>query len=723
MKKLLSWVITITLLLSLIPALPVSAEGEAYAVLGVQDGDRIILNPQIDGYTDFQHKVTIVDSDQVSSLLTSGTGTLKADGGFTFTPTATGIESVEFAIDGTIVTTDDEYPYEFIFTTEHKDGNTLTATIHKIDGGIETKTINYIGILGEAHESHLLNYDSGVLDESNNPTYNGNLATGKDIENGALKINGTDVTSVWLQPGVATSLMELGDTKLFYLDFDVYKNSADVTLEFAIAQGSSRANQVATSGTVGTAMPADKWVHVTVVADTKNDRLSAYMNGILFKHWEQASLDENLTITDRLLPYLKYGNDRVVYIDNYAVRTYDTARERSYSLTGVLDNEQIKLNTTAVPIHARTIGLADATGANKVVYKVDGETKATKTLAPFTWDMPFTDVNTTHEVYAEVYTVFGKKETNRVSYKTVYVCEHVERFNDTFEGKTGSVVASDVATFSTAQDRSGAYSYDYVDATDLGRTGTVVKIDRKEDVANTNGCLLGTRRTSVGVTDADGANPLVKFSFDFYLPKGKTYTSNDKIFLSDVASYQDGVVCDLSKFETGKWYSVVTYIDVPAREVISNVDGKTTVVKFVKDPSPSNNVVEGMVVNGSTNMQLFVKSFSDLYIDNVRASRIIVDETLTKSFVNGFNYVKDSDSVDTTVSFANMSNAPVEATVYFGLYNGNTLIEGWKRPITVAAKGFTSVTEDVAFKQGDQTGTTVRAFCWTKELCPIECIR
>ncbi len=730
-SRLLTLLLASVMLLCTLP-LAASADSDDYAVLGVQDGDRIILNPdvvdyttRVEGYNPFQHKVTIVDKDQVSTKM-AAVATLNEGDGFTFQPTATGISSVDFAIDGNVVATDSEYPYEFILGSEHSRTHTLTATINKSAGGDpEVETITFEGIVGDIHDSRFVNYDSGELDASNTPTLNG-FKTSRAIENGALMI-GKDatVTSAWLQPDVQTKLLSLGDTKLFYIDYDVRKNADDVRVGFYITQG-ARTTDVATSMSVATAMPADQWVHVTVVADFQRGWFSAYMNGVQFKSWSAATagfsdqMQNNATlgVTDYITPYLAHGNDRALYIDNYAVRTYDTAQERSYSLTGISEGEEIALNTTVAPIHTRTIGLDQTAGVNKVVYKVDGEEKATVTVPPFSWDMPFTDLNKSLTVSADIYTAFGIKNPTPVSYKTVYVAESILRASNDFEDGTYSESAYEAngehtavnPTFYILTPRTG--KFEVVDSKDkTGRDGKIMSF-------STNGTLLSsssrlnTSRWYIGGKTV--------FNFDIYLPTVTRRNLYDRICLTSsalsLAETPGQVLVDLSKLETDKWLSVSILVDYPAKKVTYSVGEDTYVVDL--DPAVAAQLTE------NTRGFVHIESYNDYYLDNLRIA-VLEPSNRTDSFVNGINYVKDNDSVDTTVSIANLTGAPVEANVFFALYNGNTLVKAWRNeePIIIGANGFKTVNKDVAFTQDGETGTTVKAFCWTTDLQPIDSIR
>lgn len=363
-----------------------------YDVLGVQNGDRIILNPQVEGYTDFQHKVTIVDSDQVTTQMATGQ-MMTAEDGFTFEPRATGIRSVVFAIDGNVVATDSDYPYEFALGAAHRGENrVLTATINKVGGGTDVKTITYTGMLGEVHESHSLNYNSGTLDATNSPTFNSSATGTATNENGTLKIGGgNNITSVWLQPDVQTSLMELGDNKLFYVDYDVYKNTNDISIAFRMAQGSSRANIVASSATIGTMLPVNRWTHITIVADFQRGWLSAYMDGVQFKSWSQATMTSSTSalVTDNFVPGLGDGSDRALYVDNYTVRTYDTIADQNYEVVGISKDETVYANEKGYQLQVALSAEENATvDLQKAVFSVNGQELASMTEAPFAATLP-----------------------------------------------------------------------------------------------------------------------------------------------------------------------------------------------------------------------------------------------------------------------------------------------------------------------------------------------
>ncbi len=718
MQKSISRVLTLLLasvmLLCCVP-MAASADGEAYAVLGVQNGDRIILNPQIGGYTDFQHKVTIVDKDQVSTNM-SQYGHLTDQVNFTLDPQATGIDSVVFAIDGVTVVTDDEAPYEFALGAEYAGSHTLIATINKTEGGTEVKTIAFTGVYGELSDYRLVNYNSGVLDASNTPTFNGVVSRGETIENGVLKLSqGQTINAIWLQPDVQKKEMQLGDTKLFYVDYDVMRTHKDVQIQLRTSRD-YRVYNYATGDYLLDGFPVNEWVHVTIVADYERGWFSAYLDGVQFKSWSQPNMlaSDSNSVTDSIASEHNLSSGHL-YIDNYAVRTYETAQERSYSLVEVKGD--VPMNLTTVPVVSKTVGINDTRGVSKVEYFVDGELAATVDALPFTYDVPITKINSDFTVSAKVYAQ-TVTECAPITFKAIYLKEIGNRFDETFEGKTGAVAASD--NVPNTSPRGGAYSYTYVDATSegLGRTGTVVKYDRDESNTTADALksgLLGTK--AVGVSDAGGPNAWVKFQLDFYLPADKTYTSADKIFISDYAPYQDAVVCDLSKMEKGKWHTLVAYLDAPNREVIGNIGDNTTVTQFTKNGE--NGATTGMTLAATTALSIYVKSLSDLYVDNVFVDRVGVNDAVSGAFLNGISYDKDYDSVDATVSYCNMTNDPVDVNVYFALYKGNTLVKGWAEPVTVAANEFKLISKDVTFAQINGTGTTVKAFCWTPDLQPI----
>lgn len=377
-------------------AINLVATAGSYDVLGVQNGDRIILNPgvenyttKVEGYTPFQHKVTIVDGDQVSANMLSQ-GHLTDAVNFSFEPMASGIDSVVFAIDGSIITTDSEYPYEFILGEAHKGEHILTATINKTGGGVEVKTIAFTGILGKTHDSCLVDYDSGILDAGNTPTFNGVQSRGEEIENGALKLSdGNGISVIWPMPGVQTKELELGDSKLFYIDYDIKKSSSMVHFELRTSRA-FRASNLSGSNYLQSGFPTGRWVHVTIVADYERGWFSAYLNGIQFKSWSRAdamlSSDSDL-VTDSIALQLNGGN---LYIDNYAVRTYDKVETREYAVSGIGFNEALAANELGYKTNVRIVdsGADSATNLKKVVFKLNNVTLTSVTEAPFSCEIP-----------------------------------------------------------------------------------------------------------------------------------------------------------------------------------------------------------------------------------------------------------------------------------------------------------------------------------------------
>lgn len=372
-----------------------TATTDSYDVLGVQNGDRIILNSEVEdyttrveGYTPFQHKVTIADSDQVSvNMLKQGHLTDSVN--FTLTPMATGIDSVVFAIDGNVVSTDSEYPYEFVFGKECAGTHTLTATIHKKSGGTDVKTIAYTGILGETHDARETNYNSGALDESNTPTFNGAVSRGETIVDGALKLSdGNGISAVWLMPGVQTKELELGDSKLFYIDYDIKKSTPMVHFDMRTSR-EFRALNLSSTNYLQSGFPAGKWAHMTVVADFERGWVSAYMDGVQFKSWSQPPMLASTSnfVTDSFTPQFNGGD---IYIDNYAVRTFDKVDVKDYTVSGLEANASLTANEMGYQTNVIIVdsGADSATNLKKAVFKLNNELLATVTEAPFSSKVP-----------------------------------------------------------------------------------------------------------------------------------------------------------------------------------------------------------------------------------------------------------------------------------------------------------------------------------------------
>jgi len=707
MQKSISRVLTLLLasviLLCCVP-MAASADGEAYAVLGVQNGDRIILNPQIGGYTDFQHKVTIVDKDQVSTNM-SQYGHLTDQVNFTLDPQATGIDSVVFAIDGVTVVTDDKAPYEFALGAEYAGSHTLIATINKTEGGTEVKTIAFTGIYGELSDYRLVNYNSGVLDASNTPTFNGVVSRGEAIENGVLKLSdGNGISTAWLQPDVQTNELRLGDTKLFYVDYDVKKSTADV--QFAIQTSRSfRASNLASAGYIQKGMPAGQWVHITIVADYERGWFSAYMNGVLFKSWSQSDTMLASTsdlVTDSITPQF-FGGD--LYIDNYAVRTYETATNeaKSISLTGLANGEEIALNQNTAPVTFRTIGITGDTGSvYKVAYKVDGEVVATVTSSPFTWDMPFTDVGVSHTVSAVAYTAASEIESAGVSYKTVYMNTWAVRADNNFDSVIDNSTRPSTEKF-TLTPRAGYDTFTLADAATLGRSGQVLFFDR-----------TGTYGTPSRLySDASYSEKKSVIKFDMYLPSGTTPQGDICLFDANLVGVTAGtILIDLSTLETGKWIPVSILVDAKSKYITCTIGDDVYSVL-------ANESMTTALASASNRPRMSINAYTDYYLDNYYVASLQDGTARTDAYLNGYNYVADSYGVDATVSYINMTSEPVDVNVYFALYNGDALVKAWAEPVTVASNGFARVNKNISYAQANGTGTTVKAFCWTPDLQPI----
>ncbi len=335
MKKLISWMLTLALIVALLPALPVAAAGDAYYVLGIEDGDRVILNPQVDGYSTFQHKVMVVDANQIT-LNASGENSLS--NGHTITsfklnPAATGISQVAFDLDGT-VTVDTTYPYEFPLTGDYVGTHTLTVTTTPVSGTPQVNVINFTGIVGDVAEDVKTNYAS--LTDANMPFKGSraNAAFTHDAEGGRLKIGYTTVNtanpddSVWLKADSANP-MPLGDTKMVYIDFDYQRvggfsmqlNAEDYRAGSAIATGTMHYSKPDSDISTVTSM------HITLAVDYSTGIMNAYANGVLFNHniptdAVKAALTSATGASFRMKFY-EFSDGDALYVDNFNIRSYD----------------------------------------------------------------------------------------------------------------------------------------------------------------------------------------------------------------------------------------------------------------------------------------------------------------------------------------------------------------------------------------------------------------
>lgn len=431
--------------------------------------------------------------------------------------------------------------------------------------------------------------------------------------------------------------------------------------------------------------------------------------------------------THTVYAVVTYGDDNATKVTNGA--SFEVVEALNYSFTGISAGEEITLNTTAQPLVSRTVGITPAVGVSKVVYKLNGDVKATVTEAPFTWDMPITAVNTDVTLSADVYSV-GVIQANPVTYKAIYVeAATTDRLKDDFESQTPSTTVSATGSFSTVHNRSGAYAYTYVSAEDekLGRDGVVLKIDRNESYSTQSQSLLAT--AAYPVTDKDttlgsgDVNNKLRYCFDFYLPAA----ANGTITLRNVqwATWTDMEILNLSNFKPGVWYSVVAYLDAHADLVTTNVGNNTYFDTFVQRALDGDTWGDPLQY-GESKSAIYFASDSDMYIDNIQITRVL-DSTRADLFVNGIKKDTAASGETVNVSVANLSSNPASVSVIFALYDDNNeLVAVWTdENVNVGANEFSQTTQNVPYTVNGKTGTTVKAFCWNNmnAITPIKSIR
>ena len=411
--------------------------------------------------------------------------------------------------------------------------------------------------------------------------------------------------------------------------------------------------------------------------------------------------------------------------------SFTVADTINYTLTGLKNGEEIVLNTTINPVISRTVGISDTTGVSKVVYKVDGVEKATVASTPFTWDMPITSIDNAQSVSADVYTAGGKVATPAVSYSAIYVYEEERRktYSSNFdETVVGTDVAKTDAGISDLKVRTGPkYKVSYEDVTSIGGTGNAVKIANIQTTIDQT-CLLWTKE--VNITDGSGVNSRAAFAFDLYLPNTGSEKSVIAVRPTNGKADENKVyleICKLNTLESGKWHKIKVYLDMESK-TITTIINETATVETISDE-----IVTQFLAAAAASNKVYIRfdSWGDLYIDNFYQYRVL-DKDLDgysfreDSFVNGVNYITDAAGVDATVTVANRSASAVNPAVLFALYNSDMkLVKAWVENTAVQASELKHINKYVAYNQGGETGSIVKAFCWNSmnELVPVDSIR
>ena len=417
----------------------------------------------------------------------------------------------------------------------------------------------------------------------------------------------------------------------------------------------------------------------------------------------------------------------VTYGDTNATKETDAvsftvSEALEYNFTGIKHGEEITLNTTAQPLVSKEIGITPVTNVSKVVYKLDGVEKATVTEAPFTWDMPITAVNKNVVVSADVYSV-GVNPVSAVTYKAIYVEPATDRADctDNFDEKAPNTsFSSATGIFETASNRSGDYTISYVSASDYGRDGNVVLIDK---VASTTGKGALLIPYGGAVTDGTGLNPRVRFTFDFYLPEA----GNGLITLRgkyDIANAKQ-TVCDISKYSTNTWHKAEVYLDMISKTITTTIDGESEIQTLTDSlydyllmmENGSNAYMKGAIA---------FEVFSDICIDNYRTTRVLESER-TDLFVNGIKKDVTASGETVNVSVANLTAANNKVSVIIALYTeDNEMIAVYPfEDVDVKSNEFKQITQNVSYTVDGKAGKVVKAFVLNNmnDITPVKTIR
>lgn len=368
-----------------------------------------------------------------------------------------------------------------------------------------------------------------------------------------------------------------------------------------------------------------------------------------------------------------------------------------YAVTGIYANENVLMNIGGARNRVRTVGINTTENVAKVVYMLDGVEAATKTVAPFTWDMPL-DAVASHSLSAVVYDAADAAyEADGVNFKVMY--ESPVAYKESgFEGTVGEAIPtgspnlftyyqSDRGTITYAEDPAGV------------KEGTVLKAvktyaENKDFAFGLNVPIDASRIVQIDV-DIYVTNPSdVRMRIDKHSVYGETDTC--------IAVYDLYNNNDKPAFKSGaNWNHVTVLMDfkAPRYEIYINGAFHRSAVLHENYLTPAN---FGLVFAGK----------SSYYLDDLKIQTI--DElTASDAMLDAATFTATEDGWDADVTIANFANIAKEYTVLTAVYDASgNVIAVDKQVVNAPADEISTAEYTVAKTRGDKTGAKVRAFVW-----------
>ena len=478
MKKILSIIMVFILTLSLVPSVAFAEDatyaGSGYAVHGISNGERILINDNT------SRTISVIDYSKLN--LSYSYDVSPADKCYFDVQNATNVSKVVYTLDDVERFTDSDAPYQWDMPFEKTGAHTLKVVVTNTSGTDFEFNYSFELVKGSIAEKKSNNFDAdegythyspstittGVV---NDPTY-GNV----------LKSAGSEQTASISPVGAVA----INSESLVRIEADVVRTGTNANIWFGVNSTDLYTTDVIEKYMLrmrsSSALFTDKQYHLTFDIDVKNESFVGYVDGWEFVRYPNKEAGEMTEALDGISSwnklaftafYTAYG-DALIF-DNVSITSYEAAKntpvdptpspepeedatyeETGYAVHGISDGERIlannkayrtisvidysKLNTSYRTENAESsvskcfFDVQDATNISKVVFSLDEFERFTDTEAPYQWNMPFEKLGT-HNLKVQVTTLCDEVYNFNYSYELVYGAAAESHCND-FEGET-----------------------------------------------------------------------------------------------------------------------------------------------------------------------------------------------------------------------------------------------------------------------------------------------
>ncbi len=379
---------------------------------------------------------------------------------------------------------------------------------------------------------------------------------------------------------------------------------------------------------------------------------------------------------------------------------FTVAEAETYAITGITDGEQIFINTGETTVLSKTIGLSTTEKVSKVVYRVDGQQKASTAVAPFTWEMPFEDTKS-HEVSAYVYDTMGNvSAVAPVSYQAMYVATSNIIGDDFDNGQADAEISvAEGKIFSAKRNDYGSaqYSTDPVAA----NQDLVAKINVPDGTNDSNRAVFVTAATIP-------ASKLMRIDFDLYVTNpswvrlvvSQEYRNGPAPF----APYHLQLSASKAVFKSGTAWNHVT--------ILCDFNALTSTI-YVNDAYFKTDVLDSSWKTAKiAAIEFTSEQGNSYYMDNIFVDAL-TPMSATAPLVDAVTFTDNITSWNADFIVTNLTNAVAECTIFYAVYDANdNLVAVDSEKVDLVAGGIAHKTYNVLKTYGDKTGTKIRGFVW-----------